>query len=312
MNKIYIITLLAIIKLFTLNTLNAQALSSLLIPASTSGLSLAASDMAHTTNAFAIYNSTANTLFSPNKFAFGASYNYWQPNMADNKIVSIAGYLQINDRIGIATGFRNFSYPKITITNINGYITGEFQPVEYSADIGIAYKIISNLSLSANISYISSDMGGPSVANAVAIDFGAAFRFENFSVALTAKKIGSKINYGYSPYHLPSTVSLGAAYNIISSSNNKVTVMGTLNYLLPQGSSGVAGAAGIEYSFMNRVALRGGYRLGNRTIDEPDYLSAGVGINFYGVSADFAYLFTGQESPLLNTLSISLSVNLKR
>jgi hypothetical protein len=67
----------------------------------------------------------------------------------------------------------------------------------------------------------------------------------------------------------------------------------------------------MEYAFMQLVFLRAGYRLGNQSISEPSYFSAGCGVSFAGVALDFVYLLADQKSPLKNTMQLSLGWTLR-
>ncbi len=67
----------------------------------------------------------------------------------------------------------------------------------------------------------------------------------------------------------------------------------------------VMAGAGIEYSFRDLLFVRGGYHYGapHKAV-VPSYGSAGLGVKFFGISLDAAYLF-GSEI-LKNSFCVSL------
>lgn len=291
-----------------------QSLTFLTIPQDSRTLSMGGASVAMDANAYAVNNNPAAMSLSGDKGAIGANYLIWQPDVADNNLISGATYLKLGDKLGLGISGNSFSYKAYDIYNSYGSTTSTFKPSELALNLGLSYRVISNLSVGANIKYISSSLASDDFvsdyknANSVAFDLSAMYKLGNLNVAVMATNIGSKISYGttsaFGSYDLPSTVKAGAAYNL--GINDNSSLVGTLEagYLLY--SSGAFVGLGAEYSYRNMLFVRGGYHYGDDTITIPSYASLGVGAKLFGVSLDIAYLLAGSDSPLKNTLSFGL------
>ena len=66
------------------------------------------------------------------------------------------------------------------------------------------------------------------------------------------------------------------------------------------------GRVGAEYRCGGIAALRGGYRLGDRSAGEQRYGSVGAGLRWKYVAADAAYLLAGESSPLHDTWMLTI------
>ena len=85
---------------------------------------------------------------------------------------------------------------------------------------------------------------------------------------------------------------------------------GTAEYRLrPSELRAWSGSFGAEYRCFGILALRGGYRMGDRSTGEYRYGSAGAGLRWKYVAADAAYLLAGSSSPLRNTWILSVLFN---
>ena len=65
-------------------------------------------------------------------------------------------------------------------------------------------------------------------------------------------------------------------------------------------------AVGAEYEYDSMIAVRAGYHYGSRENGLPSYASVGVGVKFFGVNVDAAYLIGSPTSPLRNTFTVGV------
>ena len=267
-------------------------------------LSLGGTGVISPASAFAIYNNNAATALSPFKGAFAASYTMWQPTTTDNQLMSLSGFIKMGKRSAISLGSRLFLYPAYDLSNPQGSVTGAFNPRELSVDLGYAYNISGSFSAAATVHYISSKMGPQAAGSAFAADLGLMYQPGNLSLGLTATNLGSKIDYGYGPYSLPAQIKLGAAYCFSLQEKHLLTATVQAGYLIV--NSGITAGIGLEYSYNNLISLRVGGHYGDPEKGIPSHLSAGLGLNFKGLTLNAAYLLAQKNSPLANSLSVGL------
>ena len=75
--------------------------------------------------------------------------------------------------------------------------------------------------------------------------------------------------------------------------------------LCPSDAAGITGSTGVEYEFMQRFMLRGGYHYGDKDKGGYSYATTGAGVKFTGINIDFAYRFAGSGTHLNNTFLIT-------
>ena len=102
----------------------------------------------------------------------------------------------------------------------------------------------------------------------------------------------------------------GAAAELGLSEAHGLTLTAETEYRLrPSKLRAWSGSFGAEYRCFGILALRGGYRMGDRSTGEYRYGSAGAGFRWKYVAADAAYLLAGSSSPLRNTWILSVLFN---
>ena len=302
MKRIYICLILSVFAVIVPGF--GQTAQFLTVSPDSYSLSLGGTGVISPANAFAIYNNNAATALSPFKGAFAASYTMWQPTTTDNQLMSLSGFIKMGKRSAISLGSRLFLYPAYDLSNPQGSVTGAFNPRELSVDLGYAYNISGSFSAAATVHYISSKMGPQAAGSAFAADLGLMYQPGNLSLGLTATNLGSKIDYGYGPYSLPAQIKLGAAYCFSLQEKHLLSVTVQAGYLIV--NSGITAGIGLEYSYNNLISLRVGGHYGDPEKGIPSHLSAGLGLNFKGLTLNAAYLLAQKNSPLANSLSVGL------
>ena len=85
-----------------------------------------------------------------------------------------------------------------------------FNSTEFMAGVGVHYRPFNNISVLARVDLISSNLAANFAAKVVAADLGVAYDFNDLSVALTVRNLGSKLRYAGSVEEaLPTAVLLG-------------------------------------------------------------------------------------------------------
>ncbi len=264
-------------------------------------LSVAGSSVAADASAFAYWNNAAASVFSEKTLAVGAAYGVWQPQFASDNVMSVAGFSKLGDKLSVNAAAKYYMHRPYDMVTDQGVYGGSFTPVELTAGVGVAYKILPVLSASLSANFISSNLGGPKTATAFSADLGVYYKSNNLSAGFVAENLGTRVSYGgaYS-YALPSNLALGAAYSLGDGETNNLQFSA-------QGTMYLAGldmcvAAGASYSYNNLLRVAAGYNYG---LGEflPSFLSLGVGGSFAGISLDVCYLM---GDILANTLMFNL------
>lgn len=310
MKKIVAISLAVSGFLACCSNVNAQALQFLTINPDARVMSMANTGTVAAATAFSMFNNTAATALASNERTMdvGVSYGMWQPGYSANHMISAAGYGKITRFMTIAAGVRYFTHGSYDITDEFGAATGTFAPKDIMAGIGLGFKILPILSLSANVNYIMSQIAPSAAGNAVSADFGAIVDLKFLRVGVTASNIGSKIKYAETPYSLPANAKLGVGTTRYFGRNDKSHVSVNVQAGMLFVDSDFFAEAGVEYCYNDLFRISAGYHYGKETSAAiPSYVTAGLGIKLFGVYVNAAYL-TGLKgsSPLNNTFQIGL------
>lgn len=268
---------------------------------------MGASSTAIVSNAFGFFNNSASLVFSQNRGAISTSYGSWLPSTLDKTVVAGAGFLKLGKRSVISFGYSNFLNKDIVLSDEFGNRVSYFTPKEFLFGAGFSYLIGDNFSISSNLKFISSDMGGLSVGIAIAGDFNLFYKKDFLNFGITLSNLGTSIDYGHGPYKLPAILKIGGAIEKSFSERSLVIFSGEAGLFFDQ-SAFIAGA-GAEYSHNKMLFLRLGAHYGDKTKSTPSYLSLGAGVNLFGVNLDFAYLIAKSDSPLSNTFSVAVGYN---
>ncbi|GHV68599.1 hypothetical protein FACS1894199_16090 [Bacteroidia bacterium] len=236
------------------------------------------------------YNSAGLLHASDSAHAFGASLGSFQPESLDNTMVNIGGYYRLDKKSGMSFGMGYNTFKLAPGMDENGSDLGKLTPQEYVFAMGYAYKLLRSFSIAANLRFIASDLGGGTQASTVSMDVNMMYVLKNLSFGAGISNIGSKMDYGNGKYDLPTRLKAGGSYRLNLATAHSLRGSGEIDYQLqPSDFSGVMAGLGAEYTF-KRLALRGGYHIGNEQKTTPSYISVGGGWIFSKSSFDFAYI----------------------
>ena len=163
--------------------------------------------------------------------------------------------------------------------------------------------------------YVRSEPGADDVAQTFAVDAGLFYRHavaasHRVTFGFQAANVGGALDYGAGNRQLPWVLKAGAAAELGLSEAHGLTLTAETEYRLrPSELRAWSGSFGAEYRCFGILALRGGYRMGDRSTGEYRYGSAGAGFRWKYVAADAAYLLAGSSSPLRNTWILSVLFN---
>lgn len=191
----------------------------------------------------------AKYIFMESDMGVGLSYSPWLRNLVDDiNLAYLSGYKKIDDVQAVSASLRYFALGDIIFTTDIGEVSGQQSPNEFALDLGYSRKLSDVFAGAVAIRYIRSDLAsgagleGYSPGNSFAAD--VAFYYYNefrrnrkdnaFAAGINIQNIGGKISYseGEVKDFLPTTLKLGASYNIEMDDYNSISFALEANKLL--------------------------------------------------------------------------------
>lgn len=236
----------------------------------------------------ALRNSSVIPL-SDRKMDFGASYQSWAPDGASSANMALGAAFKAGERFGFAIAGVLQNGAEYSITDETGNDAGSFGPSVMSVAAGFGVKIIDNLSVGANVRFASQKLTKDDSYSAFCGDVFLSYRFSGFNLSAGVSSLGSRIEAADGKsYSLPASARIGADWTKTFAETHTLKLDADLDYFF-YGS--VAAAVGAQYSFRDMVFVRAGYHYGPETAVLPSFASAGLGVKFFGVELNAAYLF---------------------
>lgn len=289
---------ISIVLLLAAVAAQAQAVSFINLPDNAARMALGGSDVSYDVSRLqerGYYGSAEATYFiwEPSMHAGGSVGRY----MAD-------GYARLGESFGISARGRVNSVRSLSYMDDSGKPGVGFNSTEFMAGVGVHYRPFNNISVLARVDLISSNLAANFAAKVVAADLGVAYDFNDLSVALTVRNLGSKLRYsGSAEEALPTAVLLGGEY-LFGAGRHVVDISADAGFM-PLQKCALA-KVGVRLSLFSVVDIMAGYHYGSNSQLEPSYATAGLGaqISFLRLSA--AYVIAGKSSPMKNTMAFTL------
>jgi len=256
--------------------------------------------------------------------AEGSDGMYWNPAamMRSNGIsanLSRVDYIFDTGHFGVAANytfngfalgmmFMNVDYGDIEVTTVenleyledgtyNPGLTGEvIQPGAMVAGLGVAQRLTNKFSYGVSMKYVREDMIYAE-QSLIMWDLGILYEtgFRSITIAATTRNFGPQVEYFDYSYPIPQTMNIGISSHIIGKDSPLLVNSDTHQLLVafdlvqPRDYDQQYNA-GLEYVFMDLVALRGGYKMNYDT----EGLTFGAGVNLKGFSIDYSYNTYGE------------------
>ncbi len=197
----------------------------------------------------------AKMSFLDNDFEFSLSYAPWLRALVDDmNLAYLTGVRKINKRQAWGGALRYFSLGDITFTDETGTTIRQFQPAEFSLDVGFSQAFTSKFSGGITGRFINSNLtGGTNILGAnskpgrsVAVDVGVFYtnpfvkngkggrRDGVFNWGMCVSNVGAKMGYTDSAERdfLPMNLKTGFAYQTYIDDYNSLTFTADTNKLL--------------------------------------------------------------------------------
>ncbi len=268
-------------------------------------LSLGSVSASNEANAFSIFNNVAASAISGKTMEIGVNYGNWQPSLTQSRNMSFGGYYNFASNFSIGLGYRYEMLKKQDLISNEGMTEGSFRPQGMSVDLGVAYRVWNNLSLGANLRH-----SRVSIHNLQETTFSADvhlyYQCERISAGLTVNNINGGDNMIINPLN----VKLAAQGALLPKSNSHQLDMHLqMGYVAPELYRSFLVGAGLEYSYSSNYFARVGYSYSDEKKYMPSNLSLGLGVNFYSIELNAAYLIETQKTEISrgNTFSVGLA-----
>jgi len=234
-----------------LNTITTAIPFLMIGPDSRSG-ALGDAGVALSPDANSLHWNPAKMAFSENEVEFSLSYAPWLRALVDDmSLAYLSGVKRINKRQAWGAALRYFSLGNITFTDESGTTIRDFQPAEFSLDVGYSQKLSDKFSGGIAGRFINSNLtGGTNVLGAnskpgrsVAVDISAFYsnprtkfagRDAAFNWGVNISNIGAKMSYSESADRdfIPTNLKLGSALTMKLDDYNSLTFTADANKLL--------------------------------------------------------------------------------
>lgn len=220
--------------------------------------------------------------------------------------------IRFADRHAVYVGYRYLGGLSIKREDRFGVSKKAIKPMDMTYDLGYAFRLNDKFAVYATgtltqVHVTQTVFGGTfglganyrttfgsSADNPYRLNIGAKVSDLGMPLAFSAKK----------SYAMPSSFAIGGDISRKKGEAHKFTVAaGTRYYFLPTDAALFTAGAGAEYSFAGILSLRGGYDFAQKGMS---HITAGVGVSFAGLKADFAYRKATADTGI-DTMMCSLS-----
>jgi len=225
------------------------------------------------------------------------------------------------NKFALGLMFMNVDYGDIEVTTVenleylndgtyNPGLTGEIiQPGAMVAGIGFAQRLTNKFSYGVTANYVREDMVCAKqslVMGNMGILYETGFR--TITLAATMRNFGPQVEYFDYSYPIPQTLNIGISSHLIGGKepllikSTKHQLLAAFDIVQPRDYDQQYNT-GVEYLFMNMVALRAGYKMNYDT----EGFTFGAGINLKGFSVDYSYNTYGEFLSGVNRFSFSFN-----
>lgn len=229
-----------------------------------------------------------------------------------------AGTLALNYKKGhygvfgfsfLSVDYGNFEWTRVA-ENEDGYedigdLLGNPKPNAYAFGLSYARQLTDKFSVGGQVKYVYQNLGSSFAPvyteedtimekkkydlDVLAFDFGTIYRtgFRSLVFGMTVRNFSREIKYEKESFQLPLTFKIGIAmdaFDLVPFSSEYQKMIISIDAVHPRSYPEYL-SIGAEYSFMDKIFLRGGYLSSH---DEYDF-SAGIGFQLFGFGVNYSY-----------------------
>lgn len=242
--------------------------------------------------------------FSSQSLSASATATLFQPSVSASIMPAVGVSYNLKDKLGISAGWFGNLQKAYDITDGTGKVTGQFKPADMQLHLGVAYRIIKQLSVGVNLKYLNSKLAQDASYNAFAGDVLVMGRFGGLKCAAGVMSLGTPVkSLSGAKFPLPASAKLAVAYELSLADAHRIEAEANADYYFA-GSFGAS--VGASWSFRDYVSVRAGYHYGGKSI-MPSFASLGLSGGYKGYQLHLAYLLS--SGAMKNTLAAGVSVS---
>ena len=322
--------------------------------------------VATSADAFSQFWNASKYPFSRTTSNVAVNYTPYMSKLTNDVFLLYAAYstmLGDDDRSSLSASIYYFNMGEVDLTELVGSEVqqrGTAKPNEFSLDVAYGLKLSDSYSMAVTGRFIRSDLSGGfntdsslKPANTFAVDVSGFLQTPKFAsfgdyegrvrAGWSVQNLGPRLDYTgdeESRSYLPTTLRIGAGYDLFLDEVNKVGITAEASKLLVPGPE-VAGtdtngnpvydvpnvgviqgigksfkneksimySGALEYSYDNAFAVRAGYFHESEVQGVRQYATVGVGLKYQSFGLDLSYLINTSKvnSALDNTLRFGLT-----
>ncbi len=251
------------------------------------------------------YSSFRNSSIIPlaaERMSVGVSGQMWVPDGVKSTNLAFGSAFRAGKRLGFSVGGAYQIGEEYSLTDETGNAAGTFTPGDMVLNAGAGFLILDNLSAGANVRYALQKLSEDNSYSSVSADVFLAYRIDGLNITAGVSSLGSSVkSVSGDSFDIPASATVGADWAKAFSESHGLRLAADADYFF---SGDVTVAAGAEYSFKNRLLARAGYHFGTEDAVLPSFATVGLGIRFFGISLDIAYLTANDV--LGNTVTFGL------
>lgn len=255
--------------------------------------------------AWGSYGNIAALPFSNLKGDAQVSFNSWGPTSA--RYYNGAAGFNLKNKIGLSAGFSTGSGEAFELYDDNGNSKGNFTPKNMRANFGFSWRFIKWMSIGANVSYHTETLLEGSTSKAAMADVFLMGEYNGIRAAAGVRKLGGTVADSKENIFSPASSAVAAIGYSKDFGKNRIEAEADMDYYFSGGATEASApfsvSLGVAYTYNDMVAIRGGYHTGGVI---GNFASLGLGVKFYGVRLDAAFLLAGSGNPMNKTLGVGL------
>ena len=315
--------------------------------------------VATSADAFSQFWNASKYPFSRNTSSVAVNYTPYMSKLTNDVFLLYGAFntaLGEEGRSSLGVSLYYFNMGQVQLTELRAglpYDNGNITPNEFSLDVSYALKLSDSYSMAVTGRFIRSDFGSFASestlkpANSFAVDVSGFLQtpkhqsFGDYEGRVRAgwaiQNLGPRLDYTgdeESRSYLPTSMRVGAGYDLFLDEANKVGFTAEVSKLLVPGpdESGIVPNVGVisgigksfknekslmfsgslEYSYDNAFAIRTGYFHESPQQGGRQFATVGLGLNYQSFGLDLSYLINTSKvnSALDNTLRFGLTWNI--
>ena len=315
--------------------------------------------VATSADAFSQFWNASKYPFSRNTSSVAVNYTPYMSKLTNDVFLLYGAFntaLGEEGRSSLGVSLYYFNMGQVQLTELRAglpYDNGTITPNEFSLDVSYALKLSDSYSMAVTGRFIRSDFGSFALestlkpANSFAVDVSGFLQtpkhqsFGDYEGRVRAgwavQNLGPRLDYTgdeESRSYLPTSMRVGAGYDLFLDDANKVGFTAEVSKLLVPGpdESGIVPNVGVisgigksfknekslmfsgslEYSYDNAFAIRTGYFHESPQQGGRQFATVGLGLNYQSFGLDLSYLINTSKvnSALDNTLRFGLTWNI--